>query len=109
MSQEKLSEALDLTYQQLHKYESGVNRISASRLHHVSQSLQVPVSFFFEGGPSAAGHDPPPRNSNVGPPADAFHLLETPDGLSLARGFMRINNSRLRRLIVDLVELLADK
>ena len=53
MSQEKLGEALDLTFQQIQKYEKGTNRIGASRLQQISDILQVPVSFLFEGGPTA--------------------------------------------------------
>ena len=55
MSQEKLGDALGLTFQQVQKYEKGSNRIGASRLQHIAQILQVPVSFFFEGGPAAEG------------------------------------------------------
>jgi len=51
MSQEKLGDALDLTFQQVQKYEKGTNRIGASRLHHISDILQVPVAFFFEDVP----------------------------------------------------------
>ena len=52
MSQEKLGEALGLTFQQVQKYEKGTNRVGASRLQQISEILQVPVSFLFEGGPS---------------------------------------------------------
>ena len=55
MSQEKLGDALGLTFQQVQKYEKGTNRIGASRLQQISHILQVPVSFFFEGAPNAAG------------------------------------------------------
>jgi transcriptional regulator with XRE-family HTH domain len=55
MSQTDVADALGLTFQQLQKYEKGTNRISASRLQHTSQILQVPVSFFFEGAPVAFG------------------------------------------------------
>ena len=51
MSQEKLGDALGLTFQQVQKYEKGTNRIGASRLQQISNSLQVPVSFFFDGAP----------------------------------------------------------
>jgi transcriptional regulator with XRE-family HTH domain len=54
MSQEALGGALGLTFQQVQKYEKGVNRVSASRLQHMSQILQVPVPFFFEGAPGGA-------------------------------------------------------
>src|SRR2546429_9554774 len=55
MSQEKLGDALGLTFQQVQKYEKGTNRIGASRLQQISLILQVPVSFFFEGAPSPPG------------------------------------------------------
>ena len=55
MSQEKLGGALGLTFQQVQKYEKGTNRIGASRLQQISQILQVPVAFFFEGAPHLAG------------------------------------------------------
>src|SRR6186713_954725 len=54
MSQEKLGEALGLTFQQVQKYERGANRVGASRIQQISGILQVPVSFLFEGGPSGA-------------------------------------------------------
>ncbi len=56
MSQEKLGDALNLTFQQVQKYEKGTNRIGASRLQQISNILQVPVSFFFEGAPNMPGH-----------------------------------------------------
>ena len=62
MSQEKLGDALGLTFQQVQKYEKGANRIGASRLQQISHILQVPVSFFFEGAPNAPGH---PAGRNV--------------------------------------------
>src|SRR5271156_21827 len=55
MSQEKLGDALGLTFQQVQKYEKGTNRIGASRLQQISQILQVPVSFFFDGAPHVPG------------------------------------------------------
>src|SRR5580700_11139322 len=55
MSQGKLGEALGLTFQQVQKYEKGVNRVGASRLHHIASILQVPISFLFEGAPMSGG------------------------------------------------------
>ena len=83
MSQEKLGDALGLTFQQVQKYEKGTNRIGASRLQHIAQILQVPVSFFFEGGPAAEGL------------------------LALAKAFTVIEDKKLRRCIVALVEGIA--
>ena len=56
MSQEVLADELELTFQQVQKYEKGVNRISASRLQQMCHILQVPVQFFFDGAPELAGH-----------------------------------------------------
>ncbi len=56
MSQEKLGEALGLTFQQVQKYEKGTNRVGASRLQQISEILQVPVSFLFDGGPSGSAN-----------------------------------------------------
>src|SRR5260370_32842470 len=55
MSQAEVADALGLTFQQVQKYEKGSNRVSASRLQHLSQILQVPVPFFFEGAPAVFG------------------------------------------------------
>jgi transcriptional regulator with XRE-family HTH domain len=104
MSQEKLGDALGLTFQQVQKYEKGTNRIGASRLQQIAQILQVPVSFFFEGAPHSAGHG---GMSEAPSPAYVADFLATSDGLSLTKAFMRIKSSKLRRRIVDLVEQIA--
>jgi transcriptional regulator with XRE-family HTH domain len=106
MSQEKLGDALGLTFQQVQKYEKGTNRIGASRLQQISQILQVPVSFFFEGAPHVPG-GPTGGMSEAPSPAYVSDFLATSDGLSLTKAFMRIKNSKLRRRIVDLVEQIA--
>ena len=106
MSQEKLGDALGLTFQQVQKYEKGTNRIGASRLQQISNILQVPVSFFFEGAPPLPGE----RHSGLGEapsPAYISDFLATSDGLSLTKAFMRIKNSKMRRRIVDLVVQIA--
>jgi transcriptional regulator with XRE-family HTH domain len=105
MSQEKLGDALGLTFQQVQKYEKGTNRIGASRLQQISDILQVPVSFFFEGAPHMPGYSD--GMSEVPSPAFVSDFLSTSDGLSLTKAFMRIKNAKLRRRIVDLVEQIA--
>jgi transcriptional regulator with XRE-family HTH domain len=105
MSQEKLGDALDLTFQQVQKYEKGTNRIGASRLQHISQILKVPVSFFFEGAPNMPGH----AGMGEAPlPAYVNDFLATSDGLSLTKSFIKIKSSKLRRRIVELVEQMAE-
>jgi transcriptional regulator with XRE-family HTH domain len=107
MSQEKLGDALGLTFQQVQKYEKGTNRIGASRLQQISHILQVPVSFFFEGAPSLGTRS---ESSGEAPsPAYVSDFLATSDGLALTKAFMRIEDSKLRRRIVDLVEQIAGR
>lgn len=105
MSQEKLGDALGLTFQQVQKYEKGANRIGASRLQQISQILQVPVEFFFEGAPNLTGNTS--GMSEAPSPTFVADFLATSDGLALTRAFMRIGDSKLRRRIVDLVEAIA--
>ena len=106
MSQEKLGDALGLTFQQVQKYEKGTNRIGASRLQQISNILQVPVGFFFEGAPHMPGH-PPSGMSEAPSPAYVSDFLATSDGLALTKAFMRIGNPKVRRRIVDMVEAIA--
>ncbi len=107
MSQEKLGDALGLTFQQVQKYEKGTNRIGASRLQAIANILQVPVSFFFEGAPHVAGQSV--GLGNAPSPQYVTDFLATSDGLSLTKSFMKIQSSQLRRRIVDLVEQIADE
>ena len=102
MSQEALADQLGLTFQQVQKYEKGVNRISASRVQHMCHILQVPVPFFFDGAPQIEGHSG--KGTEVPSPAYVSDFLATSDGLALVKAFMRIGDSELRRCIVRLVE-----
>lgn len=107
MSQEKLGDALGLTFQQVQKYEKGTNRIGASRLQQISHILQVPVSFFFDGAPHVAGTSRSEGMGEAPSPAYVSDFLATSDGLALTKAFMRISDNKLRRRIVDLVEQIA--
>jgi transcriptional regulator with XRE-family HTH domain len=108
MSQEKLGDALGITFQQVQKYEKGTNRVGASRLQHMSEVLQVPVGFFFEGLMEERSADQADISGDVFPIQDINQFFATRDGLDLARAFMKIDNIQLRRRIVALVEDLAD-
>ena len=105
MSQEKLAVGFGLTFQQVQKYEKGTNRVGASRLQQISDILQVPVSFLFEGAPVESGVD----YTNGKPPAPDYvsEFLATTEGIALTRAFTRIEDSRMRRSIVELVEQIA--
>ena len=108
MSQEKLGDALGLTFQQVQKYEKGTNRIGASRLQQISQILQVPVAFFFEGAPDVPSGNMTANGASEAPsPTYVSDFLATSDGLALTKAFMRIEDAKLRRRIVDLVQQIA--
>ena len=96
MSQEKLGDALGLTFQQVQKYEKGVNRVGAGRLVRVAEALDVPVSFFF-GATDAGSED---TRAILG-------FLDTSYSLRLLRAFSRIPHGEVQRAVVDLVESIA--
>ena len=102
MSQEKLGEALDLSYQQVQKYEKGSNRIGASHLQHLAHILQVPVAFFFEGSP----HSGQAPNADAPSPDYVSEYLATSDGLALTKAFTRIRSfGRFHFFGVDLASV----
>src|SRR5262249_11981804 len=106
MSQEKLGDALGLTFQQVQKYEKGTNRIGASRLEQISHILQVPVAFFFEGAADVLA----PQGSGSAlsmAEIDDFISISDSEGLRLIRAFLRIDNAALRRRFVLLVQEIA--
>ncbi|MEO0497434.1 MAG: helix-turn-helix transcriptional regulator [Pseudomonadota bacterium] len=106
-SQEKLGEALGVTFQQVQKYEKGTNRISASRMQEMSQVLDAPISYFFDeapGGTSAI--EGGLQEADVQFTTD---FLSTTEGLQLNRAFARVEDPKVRRKIVDLVKALADQ
>jgi transcriptional regulator with XRE-family HTH domain len=105
MSQEKLGEALGLTFQQVQKYEKGTNRVGASRIQQISEILQVPVSFLFEGSPTGTAKADGSAESPS--PSYVSDFLATSEGLALTRAFTRIGDAKLRRSIVELVEQIA--
>jgi hypothetical protein len=84
--------------------EKGRNRVSASRLQHISQILQVPVPFFFEGAPASGAR--PAARAPADPPSLTYvtDFLATSDGLALMKAFMCVEDRKLRRAIVQLVE-----
>jgi transcriptional regulator with XRE-family HTH domain len=103
MSQEKLAEALGLTFQQVQKYERGANRVSASKLWEIARALGVNVSYFYEGLEDEADDTPP---GFLGQNAQDFLL--TAEGMELAASFPRVRRAGLRRKILDLVRALSD-
>jgi transcriptional regulator with XRE-family HTH domain len=107
MSQEKLGEALGLTFQQVQKYERGVNRIGSSRLYQLSQILDVPVSFFFD--------DLPPGLVGASPGlAEAAAQRFEPDPmikretLELVRAYYRVADPAVRKRLFELIKAVAN-
>jgi transcriptional regulator with XRE-family HTH domain len=109
MSQEKLGEKLGLTFQQIQKYEKGINRIGASRLFDLAQVLGVPVQFFYEEAPAGAEPGALLAASDADRPAEnsIVEFLRSRDGLELNKAFVRIADVKARRAIVELVRSLA--
>ncbi|MBU3732043.1 MAG: helix-turn-helix transcriptional regulator [Beijerinckiaceae bacterium] len=108
MSQEKLGDALGLTFQQVQKYEKGTNRIGASRLQHISTILGVPVEYFFDGKPM--DETTPMLDMADGSPDEATYVVDflaTSEGVQLNKAFVRIRDARLRRKVVELVKEIA--
>lgn len=104
MSQEKLGDALGITFQQIQKYEKGTNRVGASRLQNISTVLKVPVSFFFEDAPGGQGED---GGFAEAPRSYVVDFLSSSEGLALNKAFVRIEDPKVRRKVVDLVQALA--
>lgn len=107
VSQEKLGDALGLTFQQVQKYEKGSNRISASRLQQIAKMLDVPVSFFFDGAPT--GDMPTGGFSDAASSAYVSDFMSSSEGVQLTKAFVRIKSPKVRRRIVELVESLAEE
>lgn len=107
MSQERLGEQLGLTFQQVQKYEKGVNRIGASRLWGVAKVLDVPVAYFYEGlsedvtGSAGLAED---RQSDY-----IAEFMQSSDGVQLVRAFIRIKEPHVRRSIIQFVRSMSDK
>jgi transcriptional regulator with XRE-family HTH domain len=116
MSQERLGDALGLTFQQVQKYERGVNRVGASRLFDISRVLDVPISFFFEDMPEGMDATPVsgPRGRMYG-----FSEAQEPfsngvdenltkrETLELVRAYYRITDPAIRKRMFDLMKSLA--
>ena len=105
MSQEKLGRAVGLTFQQIQKYERGVNRIGASRLLQLSRVLGVPIAYFFEDVPAPKSGRA--AQQTVAPAAaedDPFSRRET---MELVRAYYAITNPHVRKRVLDLVRALS--
>ncbi len=110
MSQEKLGDAIGLTFQQVQKYERGANRIGASRLFELSKVLEVPVSFFFDDMPAEIEAESGPRAEGLAEDAQAHYAADPMakrETLELVRAYYRITDSNVRKRVFDLAKALA--
>ena len=107
MSQERLGESMGLTFQQVQKYEKGVNRIGASRLFQISKILDVPVQFFFEEAPYSGDGNAVRGTAEAESEAFILEFLNSREGLDLNRAFVKIGDAKVRKSVVDLVRALS--
>lgn len=110
MSQERLGEALGLTFQQVQKYERGVNRVGASRLFDLSRVLDVPISFFFDDMPDSLantyGGQATRRTGGFSELQDGFadDALNRRETLELVRAYYRITDPAVRKKVFELIK-----
>lgn len=94
ITQEQLGAKLGVTFQQIQKYEKGVNRISTGRVQIIAKALNVPMSFFFEESFDAV-------------PAFYDDVMKTPEGMAMNKAFLQVKDKAVRRSLVSLIEKLA--
>ena len=109
LSQEKLGEALGVTFQQVQKYEKGTNRIGASRMQQIAETLNVPISFFFADAPGADNEQVSKGMEEADSANYVVDFLSTSEGIELNTAFVRIKSGAIRRRIIDVVRTLADE
>ena len=104
MSQEGLAETIDLTFQQVQKYERAANRVSASKLWEMARTLKTSIAYFFEG----LGDTSRPQSAEAAGPPPAHAFLLSAEGMELAQAFPKIRRARVRRRILDLVRAMVE-
>ncbi len=110
MTQTSLGEAIGLSYQQMQKYERGVNRISASRLFKLSRVLDVPIDFFFEDMPAEVAASSPAakrRGRAKAPPSYERDPLAKRETLELVRAYYKISNAQVRKRLYEMTKALG--
>jgi len=107
MSQANLGEKLDLTFQQVQKYEKGANRVSASRLYQIGEILKVPVAFFFDGLPDPSASDTVDGFSESASEVPLMGFLGSSEGIQLNKAFAEIEGCEVRRKFIELVRAIV--
>ncbi len=118
LSQEQLGKCLGLTFQQIQKYERGINRMGSSRLYQIAKTLSVPVAYFFEEIPDsitmgsqpgfADGEQAPLENAPGGDKQTDHDILRRRETLELIRAYYKIQDAKQRRKIYELVRSMSD-
>ncbi|MDE2184974.1 MAG: helix-turn-helix transcriptional regulator [Alphaproteobacteria bacterium] len=106
MSQERLGELLGLTFQQVQKYEKGVNRIGAGRLFEIARILGVPIHYFYESVAQQINAAP---GFSEGEAQPVLEFVSSGEGLQLSLAYMRIKDTKVRKRVLDLVKSLAEE
>ena len=101
LSQTELADRIGVTFQQVQKYEKGVNRIGAGRLQRIAEALEVPISFFFGGAPGAPARE-------TGSAESIFGFMQTSGSVRIVKAFHKIKSRKARQLLVEMAEELAD-
>ncbi len=119
LSQEQLGKSLGLTFQQIQKYERGINRMGSSRLFQISKTLSVPVAYFFEDMPSMLGTAAQPGFGEGEQAAldgaaapeqkNDYDIMRRRETLELVRAYYRIQDEKQRRKLYDLIRSMADE
>jgi transcriptional regulator with XRE-family HTH domain len=101
LSQTELADRIGVTFQQVQKYEKGVNRIGAGRLQRISEALEVPITFFFDVNPGAAGRVASSDTESV------FGFMQTSGSVRIVKAFHKIKSRKARQMLVEMAEELA--
>lgn len=108
MSQTEVANAVGITFQQIQKYEKGMNRVGASRLQQISEALGVSPFYFFEGAPTIGKKAPAPNERELSEEA-IVSFLGTREGAALVRGFLAIKQKAIRQNLIDFIDSLKAK
>jgi len=118
LSQEQLGKALGLTFQQIQKYERGINRMGSSRLFQISKTLAVPVAYFFEeipesltlsNQPGFADDEQKPLTTPSSEKQNDYDILRRRETLELIRAYYRIQDNKQRRKVYELIRSMSDE
>jgi transcriptional regulator with XRE-family HTH domain len=110
LSQESIGNAIGVTFQQIQKYERGINRMGASRIFDFARALGVPVSYFFEGftEESSSAHANHGMAESAAPAFQAQDPMNNRETVELMRAYYRIKNPTQRKRVLELVKSMAD-